>query len=53
MHWDSLFPFIKENPDIHWVLIHSSQAITDATLAAFEAQIKETEKVKNFTIWVD
>jgi hypothetical protein len=53
MHWDSLFPLIKEYPSIFWVLIHSSQAISDETLMEFEAHIKETEKVTNFKLWVD
>lgn len=53
IHWETLFPYIKENPSIFWVLIHSSQAINDKALAAWEQEIKTKENVTNFRIWVD
>jgi len=53
IHWDSIWPFIRNYPDIFFVLIHSSQALTSQYLENFEEKIKtENPEVQNFKIWV-
>lgn len=39
-HFNQLEPIIKENPNIHWVIIHTSQGISDESLKKIETQLR-------------
>jgi len=51
MHWDSLVPYIEKHQEISWVLIHSSQSLTDIQLRTFEKEVKEQKGISNFFLF--
>jgi len=51
IHWNSIFPIIKANNNIFFVLIHFSQSCSISYLSEFSKHVNEAEGVSNFHIF--
>eukprot|EP01125_Pyxidicula_operculata_P014704 TRINITY_DN492_c0_g1_i3.p1 TRINITY_DN492_c0_g1~~TRINITY_DN492_c0_g1_i3.p1 ORF type:complete len:312 (-),score=34.16 TRINITY_DN492_c0_g1_i3:78-1013(-) len=51
IHWDAIKPYILENPQNFFVLIHNSQSLKATELTEFEEREMNESGMKNFKIW--
>ena len=53
VHWNDIFPIIKNNPDNFFVLIHHSKGIKNGFFEKFQSKITEDYSINNFKIWLN
>lgn len=53
IHWDSLKPFVKANPETIFVLIHFTLRFSERDIEEFFTKEAAAEGIKNLALWLD
>jgi ribonuclease Z len=52
-HWKFLFPYIIENPNVHFVLIHFSPRYKKEEIEQFFEKEQQDKNITNITVWIN